>query len=469
MNTHADKSSENKSQALANSLPKLKSNNKSAFQFGNNRPETVAQRKLQEAFNTNARVKQLKAYQEMANNSSQVKQATQLQAMANNCSAPHQNPIQKKENNTGLSDNLKSEIENPSGYSKDDVKVHYNSDTPAQLLAHAYAQKTDAKIQREIKGITQQIPLKEKETITAKSAISVIQPMKNTSVAQLYSDEGDGKLSENQQMLLQDSYNLFVSPEKFDEANKIDNQIAFNPGKNSAVFKDLKEVIPFVKPGSELDKAMEQFNEPKENGDVKENALRKVPDLKYLISHFKEIITDFLEDGTALPDHIKTESDKIDLNDKEKRKELVNSLAEAAHHVIKEKEIPAIEKRVDEYLETQLNLKTRPLMPSDCRAMANYVAGFDAGSDGLDVTDQPALAGDVYEYTSEHPKTEWPFHYATVIMTDGGDHVTMENAAAKASDKFSKMQYDHSWFFEMYGTKKGQTFDDKYDPMLNPK
>ncbi|TAF35814.1 MAG: DUF4157 domain-containing protein [Cytophagales bacterium] len=52
-------------------------------------------------------------------------------------------PIQKTGNNTGLPDNLKSGIENLSGYSMDDVKVHYNSDKPAQLQALAYAQGTD--------------------------------------------------------------------------------------------------------------------------------------------------------------------------------------------------------------------------------------------------------------------------------------------------------------------------------------
>ncbi|WP_246841611.1 DUF4157 domain-containing protein [Cellvibrio sp. PSBB023] len=58
-------------------------------------------------------------------------------------------PVQQQEataktpNNTGLPDNLKSGIENLSGYSMDDVKVHFNSDKPAQLNAHAYAQGTD--------------------------------------------------------------------------------------------------------------------------------------------------------------------------------------------------------------------------------------------------------------------------------------------------------------------------------------
>ncbi|NEQ85190.1 MAG: DUF4157 domain-containing protein [Moorea sp. SIO2I5] len=49
----------------------------------------------------------------------------------------------KKENKTGLPDRLKAGIENLSGYSMDDVRVHYNSSKPAQLQALAYAQGTD--------------------------------------------------------------------------------------------------------------------------------------------------------------------------------------------------------------------------------------------------------------------------------------------------------------------------------------
>jgi hypothetical protein len=45
-----------------------------------------------------------------------------------------------------MPDNLKSGIENLSGYSMDDVKVHYNSSQPAQLKALAYAQGTDIHI-----------------------------------------------------------------------------------------------------------------------------------------------------------------------------------------------------------------------------------------------------------------------------------------------------------------------------------
>lgn len=52
-------------------------------------------------------------------------------------------PVQKKPNETGLPDQLKDGAESLSGYSLDDVNVHYNSSKPAQLNARAYAQGTD--------------------------------------------------------------------------------------------------------------------------------------------------------------------------------------------------------------------------------------------------------------------------------------------------------------------------------------
>lgn len=46
-------------------------------------------------------------------------------------------------NRTGLPDALKAGVEALSGYSMDDVRVHRNSNAPAQLQAHAFAQGTD--------------------------------------------------------------------------------------------------------------------------------------------------------------------------------------------------------------------------------------------------------------------------------------------------------------------------------------
>lgn len=68
-----------------------------------------------------------------------------LQGKFESTSKTQQEAVQREEklNNTGLPDNLKTGIEKLSGYSMDDVRVHYNSGKPAQLQALAYTQGTD--------------------------------------------------------------------------------------------------------------------------------------------------------------------------------------------------------------------------------------------------------------------------------------------------------------------------------------
>ena len=60
--------------------------------------------------------------------------------MANNAAQREEAP---RPNNTGMPDNLKSGIESLSGFSMDDVRVHYNSSKPATVQALAYTQGTD--------------------------------------------------------------------------------------------------------------------------------------------------------------------------------------------------------------------------------------------------------------------------------------------------------------------------------------
>jgi hypothetical protein len=105
MHIPADKNT--KSSTITTDIPHI-FDNRSSFPFTDTRPETIAQK--------------------------------QLQAMADQYSALQSFPVQKKENRTGLPDNLKSGIEQLSGHSMDDVRVHYDSGKPSQLQAHAYAQ-----------------------------------------------------------------------------------------------------------------------------------------------------------------------------------------------------------------------------------------------------------------------------------------------------------------------------------------
>ena len=73
--------------------------------------------------------------QKIADNSPQVRQLKTCQNIAN-----QQKILQRRTNQAGLPNQLKSGIETLSGISMDDVKVHYNSSKPSQLQAHAYAQ-----------------------------------------------------------------------------------------------------------------------------------------------------------------------------------------------------------------------------------------------------------------------------------------------------------------------------------------
>jgi hypothetical protein len=97
------------------------------FQFVDNRPATGSQ----------------KTMQAMADNSPRMQQAARFKPMTDNRVSEQPQIVQKKENQTGLPDNLKSGIESLSGIGMDDVKVHFNSSKPAQLNALAFAQGSD--------------------------------------------------------------------------------------------------------------------------------------------------------------------------------------------------------------------------------------------------------------------------------------------------------------------------------------
>lgn len=98
----------------------------------NNRPQAIAQRKLQETItNSPKQVAQRAAVGAITDSSRKI---AQRQTAV---------PLQTRPNRTGLPDKLKTGIENLSGHSLDDVRVHYSSAKPAQIQAHAYAQGSE--------------------------------------------------------------------------------------------------------------------------------------------------------------------------------------------------------------------------------------------------------------------------------------------------------------------------------------
>ena len=92
-----------------------------------NRREAVAQRQLKQAIQKTKR--------------EAIGDCLQCQEMVDEEKEEYPSqPVQKKQNRTGLPDRLKNGVEQLSGLDISNVRVHYNSPKPAQVQAHAYTQ-----------------------------------------------------------------------------------------------------------------------------------------------------------------------------------------------------------------------------------------------------------------------------------------------------------------------------------------
>jgi hypothetical protein len=112
--------------------------------FLDSRSSTFQLKKFQEAAQESGRGSGISQLQTKSSNHTGTSRVAQLQGLSDTRTASAQpGLIQKKENKTGIPDGLKAGMESVSGMSLNDVSVHRNSDKPAQLQAHAYAQGTD--------------------------------------------------------------------------------------------------------------------------------------------------------------------------------------------------------------------------------------------------------------------------------------------------------------------------------------
>jgi hypothetical protein len=126
--------------------------NNPAFQFSDHRPESIFHRQFSKIINPSfegeavlgTELEEEMQLKEKGIDVQLKKKDEDLQMKSKSTNGisqnPKETPVQQIENNTGLPDQVKSGVENHSGYSLDDVNVHYNSAKPAQLNAHAFAQ-----------------------------------------------------------------------------------------------------------------------------------------------------------------------------------------------------------------------------------------------------------------------------------------------------------------------------------------
>jgi hypothetical protein len=315
-----------------------------------------------------------------------------------------------------------------------------------------------------------------------------LRPAGSAGIVQRYRMEEGGKASEEDGLFLAAPRELYAGPAQFDEASHIPGDITFRAGNAHAQRNTLKRVIPEVEPGSELDHATRppaqsaasaaSAADPEEGpppGYTPQEglALAKRGTMRAARPAVLARLMDKLL--AAAPKRSDAENMKMyGTADPGEVRELMAARAEGkADRLLDEAEeeddpenlyaSPNMD-RLNAYLASQEE-GIAPLMPSDCHVAARLIAGFEP--DTGEETQRPA-AGAVYRILPiDKEKAEWTAHYAAIIMTDDDDHVTMENAAAKESEGYQKLPFDQTWFFEMYGTREDQSFDDKYGPDMD--
>jgi hypothetical protein len=92
------------------------------------------------------------------------------------------------------------------------------------------------------------------------------------------------------------------------------------------------------------------------------------------------------------------------------------------------------------------------ILPTDC-----FTAALAMGATHVKNKASPSI-GETH-FADLGSDTGWNNHWATVIMRDGQDTVTLENAADVAKGPFDRT----TWCFGMYGTRAtGQSFEEEY-------
>jgi hypothetical protein len=276
--------------------------------------------------------------------------------------------------------------------------------------------------------------------------------------------DGGGKISANSTLLVRNAETAYAVPDKFGAANGIAGQVQFNQGAAAAEpYQALREIVPVAREGSDLARDTAAFDLPGQEAGIKAYARNNYyPTAENLTGMLLDILrTDYGDDWE--------EADEVGqmfgTNDAYEVEQMIDQWTEMVAELLPlvgNYSESGVEQRVDQYMHQQALKSHRPLMPSDCGIMARTISGPGDGSEN------PIVAsGNKYAKNSAvGGHAEWNEHFAAIIMTDGADHITMENAGAKKSDKFGKAQFDRTWFFEMYGDAQGQSFADKYDEDL---
>ena len=397
-------------------------------------------------------------------------------------------PIQKKANNTGLPDNLKVGVENLSGFSMDDVKVHYNSAKPAQLQAHAYAQGTDIHIgpgqekhlPHEAWHVVQQKQGRVKATMQMKGGVGVNDDRELESEADIMGGKAFTFINYRPEILFQrkiqepinikplmlklyTNQNLFNVNNKTNEKSNIYNVISNGKPQTEKVkqFADEKIVQRIVDMKNSAFSERRNYIIPFNNKNIlysKTDAIKPVPSSLYIRQD------DVTNDEIPIALYSWTPNVRLFKLREEDPSSYLNRIGGLWWGFKKclTKKMrpydpePDMEKMIEEL---RGNLKSLENFPSigiigknDCKEFANYLQDLIGIEDGrsIDLKSELKIGDKMYVEL----ETGCNFHAATIVAADGGSKITLE-ANGDDEDLSLPEFFIHSSFEEFSSTNGG--------------
>ncbi len=278
---------------------------------------------------------------------------------------------------------------------------------------------------------------------TRNRSVASIQAANTMNPIQLYQITHDGRVSDGGKMEAKNNGQLYATSTGVEEANS-KSDFDFKGG-GTALVRDLVRVEAgkvLADLGKKEDLNMDKW---------KEKALSEVEE------RVNEYVTDeteiLMEDDEKI-EYLKT---KLKLEDEPFNLEIGKRIAEWRQMLL-ENAVNQIHQYFDDPIHQD---PSRLMLGTDCGVMAGQVLG-----EALDMSQASEAFKYVKEGAGDETIVEWGHHVAAKIMTDGEDYVTMETAAAKRTDFFSKPPKDKAWAFRMYGSKN-QSFEEEHAPLLS--
>ena len=273
------------------------------------------------------------------------------------------------------------------------------------------------------------------------------------------------KLSEGRALVLRGEQELYAGEDQFAQANSIGSQLTFNQGAAHPSLSTLHRVEPAHKertPVADDSASFERDGRAKQVEKLEWSARDDYAEKSSRDALHASVMEKLEDDWDSIPAEERVHQFGDEEFDESRVEPVVSKCLDLMLAIFP---IPAFDQsriatNFRGYLQKQIDNGKSILMPSDCGQAAAVVLGRDIK--GVRDGNQ---AGNVHTYTPSPEKRdtwEWDHHFATVVMHDGNDHVTLENAGGKASDGAGKLTFDRTWFFEMYGTERDQTFKEKY-------